>query len=415
MPQFGVGKPYNDYGQGFYCTESPELAKEWACPVKNDGYCNCYELHLDDLQMMRLTHGEFNILSWLAILLTHRRFDISSPVAQGARDYILSHFLPDTSGVDVMIGYRADDSYFSFAEDFVSNTISLRDLNMSMQLGTLGEQIVLLSKRPLDTSSSPAMRSRTIGNTTTSALNGIRRPEPITPAGRKPYSSSQRIFLSSTSSGRAWTMTIRAYDSNYLSKASRALGAMLHDAVYQFGMDGGTFLDLFIQSGVAEAFESGSPKYIAGKSGLELYLEVMERTTGRGVQAQAEESYERSDAYWVGWMLAHYQWYSGHSFRSILDTVPYDELAGLYGTLHEADIQKAYEVMDTHFSQSMCALKAARKRAGLTQEELSERSGVSLSALRAYERRGKDLSRAQAETVLRLANALKCEIPDILD
>ena len=146
-PQFGVGKPYNDYGQGFYCTESPELAKEWACPVKNDGYCNCYELHLDDLQMMRLTHGEFNILSWLAILLTHRRFDISSPVAQGARDYILSHFLPDTSGVDVMIGYRADDSYFSFAEDFVSNTISLRDLNMSMQLGTLGEQIVLLSKR----------------------------------------------------------------------------------------------------------------------------------------------------------------------------------------------------------------------------------------------------------------------------
>ena len=60
-------------------------------------------------------------------------------------------------------------------------------------------------------------------------------------------------------------------------------------------------------------------------------------------------------------------------------------------------------------------LKAARKRAGLTQEELSERSGVSLSALRAYERRGKDLSRAQAETVLRLANALKCEIPDILD
>ena len=46
-----------------------------------------------------------------------------------------------------MIGYRADDSYFSFAEDFVSNTISLRDLNMAMQLGTLGEQIVLLSKR----------------------------------------------------------------------------------------------------------------------------------------------------------------------------------------------------------------------------------------------------------------------------
>ena len=141
----------------------------------------------------------------------------------------------------------------------------------------------------------------------------------------------------------------------------------------------------------------------------------MERTTGRNVEAQTEESYERSDAYWVGWMLAHYQWCSGHSFRSILDTVPYTELVGLYGTLHEADIQKSYEVMDVHFSQRMCTLKAARRRAGLTQEELSERSGVSLSALRAYECRGKDLDRAQTETVLRLANALKCDISDILD
>ena len=147
-PQFGVGKPYNDYGQGFYCTESPELAKEWACPVKNDGYCNCYQLHLDDLQVMRLTHGEFNILSWLCHSPHAPEVRHQLPRSRkGQGDYILSHFLPDASGVDVMIGYRADDSYFSFAEDFVSNTISLRDLNMAMQLGTLGEQLVLLSKR----------------------------------------------------------------------------------------------------------------------------------------------------------------------------------------------------------------------------------------------------------------------------
>ena len=37
IPEFGIGKNYNDYGQGFYCTESIELAKEWACPIKNDG------------------------------------------------------------------------------------------------------------------------------------------------------------------------------------------------------------------------------------------------------------------------------------------------------------------------------------------------------------------------------------------
>ena len=147
IPKFGVGKKYNDYGLGFYCTENEELAKEWACPIKNDGYSNKYILHFNKLNVMHLTKGEFNILNWLAILLAHRKFDITSPIGNNARAFILSHFLPDTSDVDVMIGYRADDSYFSFAEDFINNTISLRDLSKAMQLGTLGEQVVLLSER----------------------------------------------------------------------------------------------------------------------------------------------------------------------------------------------------------------------------------------------------------------------------
>lgn len=146
-PKHGVGKTYNDYGQGFYCTENIELAKEWACPVKKDGYANKYVLHTDGLNVMHLTKGKFNILNWLAILLQNRKFDINSNVGAQAREYLLTHFLPDITGVDMIIGYRADDSYFSFAEDFVNNTISVRDLNVAMQLGTLGEQIVLLSPK----------------------------------------------------------------------------------------------------------------------------------------------------------------------------------------------------------------------------------------------------------------------------
>ena len=147
VPKFGIGKTYNDYGQGFYCTENIELAKEWACPVKNDGYSNKYRLSLEGMNVMHLTKGKFNILNWLAVLLSHRKFDITSPVGNSAREFIISRFMPDTKNVDIMIGYRADDSYFSFAEDFVNNTISLRDLNLAMQLGTLGEQVVLLSER----------------------------------------------------------------------------------------------------------------------------------------------------------------------------------------------------------------------------------------------------------------------------
>jgi len=49
-----------------------------------------------------------------------------------------------------MVGYRADDSYFSFASDFVNNTLSLRDLSRAMHLGKLGEQVVLMSRMAFD-------------------------------------------------------------------------------------------------------------------------------------------------------------------------------------------------------------------------------------------------------------------------
>ncbi len=210
-------------------------------------------------------------------------------------------------------------------------------------------------------------------------------------------------------------MTTHAYNPLYLSKASRAVGNMLHDAVLEFDMDGTDFLKRFIQSDVAKQIENGNPKYIAGKSGLELFLEVMEKTTGKSYDIDLIESYDCSDVYWVGWVLAHYQWYSGRTFKSILDTVPYSELLGLYGTLHEADIQKSYEVLDAHFVKSESKLKIARKHCGLTQEALANESGVSLNTIRAYERKSKDLNKAQFDIVLRLAKALKCEVSDLLE
>ena len=210
-------------------------------------------------------------------------------------------------------------------------------------------------------------------------------------------------------------MMTHAYSQLYLSKASRAVGNMLHDAVVEFGMDGEDFLKRFIQSDVAEEIESGNPKYIAGKSGLELFLEVMEKTTGKACNIEFIESYERSPVYWVGWMLTHYQWYSGRTFKSILDTVPYNELLGLYGTLHEADIEKSYEVLDAHFEKSESKLKTARRHCGLTQEELAHESGVSLNTIRAYERKSKDINKAQIDIVLRLAKALRCDITELLD
>lgn len=141
-----------------------------------------------------------------------------------------------------------------------------------------------------------------------------------------------------------------AYDPLYLAKASRTVGMMLHDAVYVFHWDGSAFLTEFIRSGIATQVEKGNPMYIAGKSGLELYLDVIRATTGDNAEAELVMCLERTDAYWVGWMLTHYQWYSCHSFAEILSVVPYPELLGLYKILHEADIQKSYDVLDAHFA-----------------------------------------------------------------
>ena len=210
-------------------------------------------------------------------------------------------------------------------------------------------------------------------------------------------------------------VTTHAYSQLYLNKSSRAVGHMLHDAVLEFGMDGGNFLKLFIQSDVARQIENGNPKYIAGKSGLELFLEVMEKAAGQSYAAAGFiESYDRSNVYWVGWMLTHYQWYSSRTFKSILDTIPYEELLGLYGTLHEADIQKSYDVFDAHFSTTESRLKTVRKLCGLTQEALAKESGVSLNTIRAYERKSKDLNKAQFDIVMRLAKALKCNVSELL-
>lgn len=210
-------------------------------------------------------------------------------------------------------------------------------------------------------------------------------------------------------------MTTPAYSHIYLGRAARAIGNMLHHAVLEVGYDGNEFLWLFIQSGIAAQIENGNPKYAAGKSGMELFSEIMECTAGRKLDSGMIETYEKSDVYWVGWSLTHYQWYSGHSFLDILETVSYDSLLGLYGTLHEADIQKTYDILDTHFEHKESNLKRNRKRCRLTQEELSALSGVSLNTIRAYERKAKAINKAQVEIVLSLSKALQCNLTDLLD
>jgi hypothetical protein len=149
-PLFGAGNVHNDYGLGFYCTEDIELAKEWACIHEDGGWANIYTLETKDLSVMNLSSDEYSILHWLSVLVNNRTFNINTSIAAEAKEFLTEFFLPDTSRFDAIIGYRADDSYFTFAQDFLSNTISLRQLGRAMTFGSLGKQFVLKSAKAFE-------------------------------------------------------------------------------------------------------------------------------------------------------------------------------------------------------------------------------------------------------------------------
>lgn len=146
-PYYHGGKAENDYGFGFYCTESLELAKEWSCSNnENNGFANKYSIDLSGLKILDLTDKRYSILNWVAILLKFRTFDLSNDISIQAKEYLLKNFYIDVNNYDIVIGFRADDSYFSFARDFVNNTIPVRKLSQAMELGQLGKQVVIVSE-----------------------------------------------------------------------------------------------------------------------------------------------------------------------------------------------------------------------------------------------------------------------------
>lgn len=146
VPTFGEGKKTNDFGLGFYCTETEGLAKEWAVSSLRDGFSNRYTLDTEYMNILNLNSPDYTILNWIAVLVEHRVFAIKTPIARKAKRYLIDNFGVNVNAYDLITGYRADDSYFDYAETFLNNGISVEQLARAMRLGKLGEQIVLKSK-----------------------------------------------------------------------------------------------------------------------------------------------------------------------------------------------------------------------------------------------------------------------------
>lgn len=208
-----------------------------------------------------------------------------------------------------------------------------------------------------------------------------------------------------------------AYDKVYLGAARTALARMLDFAVNELGRDLGPFFRLFIASGVAERFGTGDYEVLVGKSGVELAYEVLERSGEEPERVKPRFAYGRSEEYWCGWALAYYQWETALSFAQIEARVPVESVCALYAPYHEMDIRQFVDKMDELYlaAGTDTNLKRYRMRAGLSQRELAEISGVPLRTIQQYEQRQKSINKASFEYVLALAQALACRPEDLFE
>ena len=181
----------------------------------------------------------------------------------------------------------------------------------------------------------------------------------------------------------------RAYQEIYLSKAQSVLGDAFDYAVNTCNISGDDFTKLFMASTASRRMENGEPSLLAGKSGIEIAVDVVRETTGKKIDTPPQEHFGRSKEYWAGWAIAYYQWFSARKFNDIFKAIPFDDLQKMYYTLHEADISKFVDIADKrikeHFNDTN--LKRIRTAYGCSQAKLAKLSGVSLRSIQMYEQR----------------------------
>jgi DNA-binding transcriptional regulator YiaG len=252
---------------------------------------------------------------------------------------------------------------------------------------------------------------------------------------------------------------IGAYDEVYLLGAKKRLGAMFDYLIEGCGLLPDEASETFVVSGLAHTFASGNPAVLAGMSGAELAIKTMQ-ISGRDTAAYLAKDYIQTietPAYWAGWSFAYTQWQSGATFARLFRACPMSYALELYPMYHEMDIMHFATLVDSllngegapaitgaigatgaasatnAISSAGAANKNARKvaadnavsmqtslafmrtNAGMSQSQLADASGVGLRSIQLYEQRKRDIDKAQAAILYRLAQALGCQIGDLLE
>lgn len=146
-PEYGLGRDDCDYGRGFYTTKDKEKAYSWACLYGNEkSICNNYSIDLDNLTVVNLT--EKGVLAWIAEVIANRGVKAERVATIG--NLIRDKYKIDTTAADVLIGYRADDSYTEIIEAFLDGYLTIEEVEKLFYKGELGEQVFIKSQKAFD-------------------------------------------------------------------------------------------------------------------------------------------------------------------------------------------------------------------------------------------------------------------------
>ena len=208
-----------------------------------------------------------------------------------------------------------------------------------------------------------------------------------------------------------------AYSELYLDDAMRNLGELTEYAVCAYGQDLEEFFQMFSISGYAVWWEAGDPAVICGISGTELYRRVMEKCgAGQTPWKPALVCFDPDETYWIGYILAYYQWKTACSFSEILHDLSLTDLYRIYPAMHTSSEEHAGEVIAEIIRdhRQTTRLQEYRRRLGLSQRQLAEAAGVNLRTLQQYEIGDKDIRKAGAEKVISIARVLQCDPADLV-
>ena len=208
-----------------------------------------------------------------------------------------------------------------------------------------------------------------------------------------------------------------AYSELYVSDAKERLSQFFDYLINDCGLQDDWAASIFVATPYAEQFERGNPGVIAGMSGIELAHAVVKKAYVDKDLPEPQFREDHSPAYWAGWALAEYQWYTGRRFKDIFRRVPFSKILAMYSVYHEMDISQFIDAMEQRYAavSEETKLKQIRESRGVSQAELAELSGVKLWSIQMYEQKGNDIDKAQAKTLYRLSRVLGCDIEDLLE